>query len=76
MTNYWIKVDHVGKYPCKDMEEFLVMDEDGDVFVGCTPFDYYDAKYWFPMPEIPMDGVITNDDWVTTLAKKRILKEG
>lgn len=40
------------------------MDEHGYVHTGSTAFDYYDAEYWFPMPVLPMKGMITNDSWV------------
>ena len=68
MINEWIKVDKLGLKP-KD-EEFLLSDEFGNVHVGSTAFDYYDAEYWFPMPKYPMkEPMITNDAWVNLLHK-------
>ncbi len=64
---YWIKVDKFGDMPIE--KPFLLRDDHGMVCEGSTPFDYYDAEYWFPMPSLPMNGYITNDDWVSIALK-------
>ncbi len=49
---------------------FLLSNEYGNVYVGFTAFDYYDAKYWFPMPKYPLSKpTITNDLCVSLLMK-------
>lgn len=58
----WIAISNSSEYPIE--QPFLLMDEYENVYVGSTSFDFYDAKYWCPMPTLPMKGVITNDDWV------------
>ncbi len=51
-------------------KEFLLSDEYGMVHVGSTPFDYYDAMYWCPMPKYPIGApFITNDDAIRGLLK-------
>lgn len=68
MINEWIKVDEFGEKPQE--KEFLLSDEFGNVYVGSTSFDYYDAEYWFPMPKYPMnDPTDTYDDWLNFLLK-------
>ena len=51
--NEWKKIDRVND----DVPDppFLLSDEYGMVYVGSTSFDYYDAEYWFPMPEYPVE---------------------
>jgi hypothetical protein len=63
MTAEWIKInpeiDDIPEAP------FLISDEYGNVSVGSISYDYYDAKYWYPMPKYPMEEeIITNDEWV------------
>ena len=59
----WIKIN-----PEKDDipdSPFFLSDEYGNVYVGSTSFDYYDAVYWFPFPKYPFpEQIITNDNWV------------
>lgn len=69
----WIKVNPLTDDVPKG--EFLMSDGDGSVFVGSTAFDYYDAKYWFPMPKFPIENkMITHDEWVTLACKNRLVK--
>lgn len=71
----WIKVDKFGDPPKE--KQFLLSDEYGYVYTGSTAFDYYDAEYWLPMPKFPIaKPVITNDHWVTLLAKQGDLHVG
>lgn len=60
----WIKVDKSAGMPLES--PFLLRDEYGYVYEGCTAFDYYDAEYWFPMPALPHfpNCFITNDEWL------------
>ena len=61
----WFKIDKFGESPLET--PFLLMDESGFVYVGTTSIDYYDAMYWSPMPNFPLDydGVITDDGWIS-----------
>ena len=70
----WIEIHPTNsKFP--EGPTFLLMNEFEHVYVGCTAFDFYDAKYWFPMPKIPMNkGIITNDEWITLAAQNGMLK--
>lgn len=49
----WIKIAKQGSMPLDS--PFLLRDEFGNVYVGFTAFDYYDAQYWFPMPMLPKE---------------------
>jgi|GEM_PF-4398696 len=52
-------------------EPFLISDSFGAVNVGTNAFDYFDATYWFPMPEWPLpDQIITNDSCASKLLSK------
>ncbi len=60
ITNEWIKID----FENDDVPSppFFLSGEFENVYVGFTAFDYYDAKYWFPIPKYPFhDVIITND---------------
>ena len=48
----WVKVDKLGPYPIIE-KSFLIMSEDGMVFIGFNCFDYYDAEYWCLFPRMP-----------------------
>ena len=48
----WNPIDLLGELEASDHHIFLLMDEYMNVYVGSTPFEYYDAKYWCPMPKI------------------------
>lgn len=65
MSCEWIKVKMSDDVP---PSPFLISDSFGAVNVGTTAFDYYDAAFWFPMPEWPFsDQIITNDLCVNKL---------
>lgn len=51
----WLKIDKNGSFDAEIYPEFLLQDEYGFVYVGSTCFDYYEAKYWFPLPLLPED---------------------
>lgn len=60
----WIKVNKFGEMPAES--PYLLMDEYGSVSVGFTAFDYYDAKYWCPMPRLPFTlRKVMNDAWIS-----------
>ncbi len=66
----WRTIDPLGKFEAEGHREFLIMDEFGSIHVGFNVFDYYDSKYWCPIPKIPLaDPVITNDAWVSLALK-------
>jgi len=66
MYSEWIPIGMNSDMP--NETPFLLSDEYGNVYVGSTSFDFYDAKFWFPMPKYPFSHVtITNDEWVNLL---------
>lgn len=68
MISEWIKIN-IGKDDVPK-GDFLISDEYGFISIGHNAFDYYDAKYWFPIPKYPLDEpVITNDTCIKGLFK-------
>ena len=69
--NTWLKIDKFGPF-MPLITPFLLMDEYGSINVGFTAFDYYDAEYWHPLPEMPKDnnGIITNDAFIENMRRK------
>jgi len=69
----WKPIDPLGDFEAKRQEEFLLKDENGFIHTGFTARDYYDAKYWFPMPLVPYhDVIITNDACIPFLLKDQL----
>jgi len=68
----WRPINPFGEFEAKGHNEFLIKGECGNVYVGFNVFDYYDSKYWCPMPKMPMAApVITNDACIVGLLKDR-----
>lgn len=78
MTSDFVKLEWIEIDPFNDSvpnTPFFLSDDYGTIYVGSTAFDFYDAKYWFPIPSYPMSkGVITNDKCITAMAKTGMLK--
>ena len=51
MKAAWIKIDPEKDDPPKG--PFLIRSHGGQTWMGFTASDFYDAEYWFPMPELP-----------------------
>lgn len=68
----WRPIDPFGDFDAEGHPQYLTMDEFGSVHIGFNVFDYYDSKYWCPMPKMPMAApVITNDACIVGLLKDR-----
>lgn len=66
----WIPITLESSLP--DCKQFLLSDEYGFVYVGSTCFDFYDAKFWFPMPKYPIgQPYITNDKCISLLLNRK-----